>query len=351
MKNRIRIKDIALQAGVSAGTVDRVLHNRGEVNPETREKILSLIRETEYTPNLIAKSLANRRVYHIAVLIPKGGVRNPYWDMPLAGVMRAAGETQDNNTSIEVFLFDLDKESSFNAGLREVIESSPDGVVLSPVFQKQSAEFVNQLKVKGIPCVFIDSRVNKCAALAAFGQDTVKSGYLAARLMCFGIHCDSTILILKLAHPNGIIRHLAKREKGFTSYIDSCVNNINIRIIPLDIDITAPDEPAKSLDAALAKYLDTAGIFVTNSRASLVAEYLESLNYKGIILIGYDLTEPNNKYLKKGFIDFLLSQKPEYQGYQCIIALYRYLVMNQTPGKINYSPIDIITKENIAYYH
>ena len=60
-QRRATIKDIASLANVSIGTVDRVLHNRGEVNPDTRNRVMSFIEELGYTPNLIAKSLALKK--------------------------------------------------------------------------------------------------------------------------------------------------------------------------------------------------------------------------------------------------------------------------------------------------
>jgi LacI family transcriptional regulator len=348
--NRIRIKDIALQAGVSAGTVDRVLHNRGEVSQATRDKILSLIQESDYTPNLAAKSLANRNPYRIAALIPEGNSLNPYWKMPIKGIRRAAREILDYNTGVEIYRFDMDSQSSFQSRLREVLESNPDGVVLAPVFQDRAAEFLKELNDKGIPCVLIDSRLRKGNFLSAFGQDTFKSGFLAARLMCFGIRPGSSILLLKLARPDGIIHHLSRRAKGFTGYFGRSERGKDISIRTLTIDLTAPGEPEDSLNRAMAEQPDLAGIFVTSSRASVVAEYLESRNKEGIILIGYDLTEANRNYLKKGTIDFLISQKPEDQGYNSIMTLCRNLVFKLLPAKIQYSPIDIITKENIDFY-
>ena len=59
MRKSIRIKDIALRAGVSIGTVDRVLHKRGEVSEETQQKIQQIIDELDYRPNLLASSLAS----------------------------------------------------------------------------------------------------------------------------------------------------------------------------------------------------------------------------------------------------------------------------------------------------
>ncbi|RYE20651.1 MAG: LacI family transcriptional regulator, partial [Sphingobacteriaceae bacterium] len=55
-KANVRIKDIALKANVSTGTVDRVLHNRGNVNEKVKEKVLKIINEMNYEPNFIART-------------------------------------------------------------------------------------------------------------------------------------------------------------------------------------------------------------------------------------------------------------------------------------------------------
>lgn len=350
MKKRIRIKDLAGLAGVSAGTVDRVIHNRGEVNPETRLRIEELIKKSGYTPNLIAKSLATRKTWRIAVVLPEGAGNNPYWDMPLAGIRKGAVEVHDYNTHTEIHLFNLDRVESFSEQMDAALDSHPDGIVFAPVFRDSGLMYVKRMESSGIPYVFLDSRIDDTHPLTCFGQNTLKSGYLAARLMYYGIRNDSTILILNLARPDGIIHHLIRREKGFKSFINPYIRNKQIRIKSLNIDITRQDEPWWSLDQAFSRYPDTAGIFVTNSRASLVAGYLEDHHKNDFLLIGYDITEANARHLKKGTIDFLLSQKPEDQGYQSIVTLYRYLALKQTPPKVRYSPIDIITRENIAFY-
>jgi LacI family transcriptional regulator len=82
---RIGIKDIASKAGVSIGTVDRVLHHRGEVKEETRAKINQIIEELGYTPNLFAQSLASKKNYRIALIVPDTSDNNPYWNKPAQG--------------------------------------------------------------------------------------------------------------------------------------------------------------------------------------------------------------------------------------------------------------------------
>ena len=58
MAKRVRIKDIAERAGVSKGTVDRVIHNRGNVAPAVKQRVLEVMKELNYRPNILASALA-----------------------------------------------------------------------------------------------------------------------------------------------------------------------------------------------------------------------------------------------------------------------------------------------------
>jgi LacI family transcriptional regulator len=66
---RIRIKDIADKAGVSVGTVDRVIHKRGNVSAKVKAKVERVMTELGYRRNIIASTLAYNRTLRIAVLI------------------------------------------------------------------------------------------------------------------------------------------------------------------------------------------------------------------------------------------------------------------------------------------
>ena len=71
MTEKIRIKDIAMRAGVSVGTVDRVLHERPNVSESARKKVEEALKEMNYQPNMYASALAYNRSYTFYVLIPK----------------------------------------------------------------------------------------------------------------------------------------------------------------------------------------------------------------------------------------------------------------------------------------
>ena len=57
VSKKVGIKDIAAKAGISIGTVDRVLHDRGDVNEETKRKVLEIVEELGYKPNILANDV------------------------------------------------------------------------------------------------------------------------------------------------------------------------------------------------------------------------------------------------------------------------------------------------------
>jgi LacI family transcriptional regulator len=347
-KQRIRIKDIALKAGTSVGTVDRVLHNRGEVNEETREKIQSIVKELNYKPNILAKSLAAKKTIKIAALIPDYDKNNPYWELPAKGILNAETEINDFNASVEVFRFNATDEASFKNATSQVLKVNPDGVLYIPVFKKVSLEFNTSLTEKNIPYVFFDIDIEDEKPLAYFGQDAWQSGFISAKLMHQSINENGLILVLNLANNKRVSHHLLKREKGFMDFFAKH-NTKNIHIIKKTIDLLQPAE----LDAEIASFHKTAGrdggIFVTGSRVYKVAKAVEKTKINTLIT-GYDLIDENKAFLMKGVIDFIISQNPEKQGYNGIMALFRFLNANIQPSRVNFSPIDIIIKENAEYY-
>ena len=70
-KSTVTISDVAKAAGVTRGTIDRVLHERGEVSEETRAKVLKVIKELGYKTNVYASMLAKNKSHDIAVILPK----------------------------------------------------------------------------------------------------------------------------------------------------------------------------------------------------------------------------------------------------------------------------------------
>jgi LacI family transcriptional regulator len=349
-QRRITIKDIAALAKVSIGTVDRVLHNRGEVNQETHDRVMAFVEELGYTPNLLAKSLALKKHFMIAALIPDGDDKNPYWKKPMEGLMGASDELKDFNTKIDIFNYDAGEASSFEREFNRIITLRPDGIIMAPNFHDTALRLIPICRILSIPLMFIDNNLDDGHGLAYFGQDAFQSGVVAAKLMHYGLPGGATVLILNLARNKAITRHMQHRENGFGNYFNKVVPGHGIKTVSRSLDLSLEKELFTAMDRILSEQNDIAGIFVTNSRVHKVAGYLSTRGKKGIMLIGYDLVDDNIDFMKKGIIDFLICQKPEDQGYRCGMAMFNFLLTGKLTDKINYSPIDIITKENIDYY-
>ena len=89
---RVTTHDVARQAGVSQATVSLVLggNPRARVSASTRERVVRAAGELGYRPNLVARSLVQRKSYAIGVVVPD--LSNPFFMDVVTGVQRVASE-------------------------------------------------------------------------------------------------------------------------------------------------------------------------------------------------------------------------------------------------------------------
>ena len=347
---KVRIRDIAEKAHVSIGTVDRVIHKRGEVSVETRDRILQIIDELQYKPDILARTLKSKRRFRVAVIIPDGSGGNEFWKSPLIGMDGAVEELLPFELTVTYHLFDQFKKESFIHNTRHIIEDHPDGVLVAPVFYRETYSFLDRLMDMNIPFVLINSNINHPAQQCFIGQDPTQSGQVAAHLMSFGLDVTQRILIINIAREMDNYNHIKNREEGFKEYFRKTEKLNSVSVIRENVNSSDKQQLFKRLEHMLLNGKETGGIFVTNSRVYAVAEFLEKNRLEDVKLIGYDLIDPNIKFLEKRIIDFLISQKPKDQGYAGIMSLFNLLALDKIPASETYIPIDIITTENLKYY-
>ena len=348
-RNIVRIKDIAQKAGVSTGTVDRALHNRGRVSEKVREKVLRIARELEYEPNMLARALVSKREYNIAAMIPDPSL-DEYWEAPLKGVVKAEKDLRQYGVIVTQHIFNQFNVESFKATAEKVSESRYDGILIAPVFYRESLAYLSKWKKEGIPFNMFNTYIPDYEPIAYIGQDSYQSGVLAAKLLHYGHPGPATFIAAHIDEDVPNSSHLVKKEQGFKDYFDRQTEN-EFRIITADLKASADkDSFSGQLDKLLDNNPETAGIFVTNSKAFTIAAFLEQHNQKHIRLVGYDLLQKNLACLEKGIINFLINQNPKKQGYFGIQLLIDHLIFKKKVGPIKYLPLDIITRENLDYY-
>jgi LacI family transcriptional regulator len=347
LNKNIRILDIAEKAGVSIGTVDRVLHERGEVSQDTRERILKIIKEFDYRPNILASSLASKKVITIASLIPWAPNKDAYWTKPQEGIEKAIGQLKHYGVVLKEFYFKTEDSGTFTTEAEKILEISPDGVLLAPWVKRESLKFTKALDQKGIPYVFIDSTLKEASPISFIVQNSYQSGFLAAKLLDYGIKEQGTVLLIHITKALENANHLLQREKGFMDYFKS-TNERKHKILHLEVAGRESEINEKLLNIGI-KVESIDAVFVTNSKVHLAVACFNHLS-KGPKIIGYDLIKKNIDLLNQGKIDFLLCQKPESQGFVATNLLFDHIVRKEKVESENYTSIDIITKENIEYY-
>jgi LacI family transcriptional regulator len=96
VKNKITISEIARLAGVSKTTVSRVINEKPDVDPQTRERILGLINDYSFQPNAFAKAISLQKSNHIGLIIPHDAqyvYSNPFYTEVMRGVSTEVDQT------------------------------------------------------------------------------------------------------------------------------------------------------------------------------------------------------------------------------------------------------------------
>lgn len=331
------VKEIAELAGVSIGTVDRVLYHRGRVSPATKSKIEDIIERYQFTPNPLARSLKRSRPYCFCALLPRREQDAGYWEQIVSGIRSSENVVAALGVKTEIVEYDRYSTTSFYEVSTAVIEKKPDGIIFAPLMPDTTRAFIAKIQEKGIPYLFIDSDIPEMKPRCVIGQDSFQSGYLAGRLM----HLFAGEGPMAVLDAHGEDYHIKRRRDGFLSYASEHDLSTVVHSGYQGSELSR-DEVALFLREQEA----LAGIFVTNCMAHRVAEVLKP-GFPNFTIIGYDLI-PNNRYfLQNGGITAIISQNPEEQGRQALLNLYRSVVLEQRIALKIEIPINIYLKENI----
>lgn len=344
---KVTIQDVANYANVSVGTIDRVIHNRGKVSPEKKQKIEEAIKKLNFYPNLLARTLALGSRFVVCALIPSAPYPGHYWSIPKDGLDKGETMYKDFGMVVDVFYFQLFDENSFNLYANKILEQNPDGVIIAPLFVQETQAFVKKLKEKNIPFVFIDSDIAGQESLTYIGPDVKQSAYIAAKLLNSEVEKNAGLLILHMVKGYENAAALKRMESGFEEFFQE-ENNTN-RIHKFTINSTEKDVVFRELTKFYVKNQNIEGVFVTNSKAFLVSDF-HLTHELDIRVVGYDLVQENIQHLKSGGIDYLISQSPLKQGLKAVQSLFELFVYKKKPEKVQNVPLDIIIRENVDYY-
>lgn len=176
----VTIDDIARIAGVGRGTVDRVIHNRGRVSKDTYDKVVKVIKELDYKPNIAARMLGKRKDLKIAVIYHN--YESDFWNQVESGIAKAESEYAPMGIRIDRFVLEKINQKKQEEVLRSVIKDKYDGVAIVPYKSSEVVKLINELVEKNVPVIAFNND-EPCNRTAYVGQDLYKSGRTAGKLM------------------------------------------------------------------------------------------------------------------------------------------------------------------------
>ncbi|UNK19141.1 LacI family transcriptional regulator [Paenibacillus sp. N3/727] len=263
------IKEVAMTAGVSVATVSRVLNQNGYVHEDTRRKVEDAIRQLNYTPNEVARSLYKRKSKLIGLLLPD--ITNPYFPQLARGV---EDQMQKNDYRLIFGNSDESRQKEMDY-IQTFIQNNVVGVISST--NDSDADIYAGLN---IPVVFLDRTSNDRPSVYADGRE---GGRIAAREMVRRGSKQITVL-QGPAH----VRPAIDRFEGAVEILQEL--NIPYEVLlTTSFSLTEAEDWAKEL---FYKYPDTDGIIASNDMvASAVLQEAHRLGKRvpeDVQIIGFD---------------------------------------------------------------
>ncbi len=189
----VKLKDVAVAAGVDASTVSRVLNNHAtqRVGPETRERILATARELGYQPNPLARGLRTSRTYTLGIAVPQ--LDNPVFAQIIIGATDAAHAR--GYELLVTLVTDLAAGPAVYERLAQT--HRVDGLLVSTL--EKDEVLLKALQRASVPYVVVNRQVRGVANCVAHDS------FEAAR--------QATEYLVSLGHRR--IAHLAGRAQGY----------------------------------------------------------------------------------------------------------------------------------------
>lgn len=348
---KVTVKDIAREAGLSIGTVDRVMHNRSGVAESSRKKVTEAMNALGYTLNTNASLLANKKHYRICCLLPSFG-SGEYWELVYNAIASAERDATHFNLSIDTITYNQFSHNEFMEAVEKLKANLPQAVIVAPIWRNDTIELSHYLKEHGVPVVFIDSKVSEADYLAYYGIPMRESGYLAASLL-LGDNHQGDIVNFRIERAGGdsdVDNPTLCRRSGFVDYVSRHHPKVKIYnefLKPYDRDYNFA-----LMDRFFAAHPEVRDVVTFNSRVHLIADYISERGLqKSLRVVGFDILDQNIRAVRSGAVKYLIVQRTQVQLRRGVNALAEWLAFGTTPPRCdNYMPMDILVRENIDFY-
>ncbi len=340
----VTAQQIAELAGVSRGTVDRALHNRGRVNPEVSARILQIAKDLGYKPNMIGQALVRNKQVFLLGMILQSAETTTMQDVS-RGAAQSAEELRASGADLLIKeIKGLDAEKVLEA-IDELLKEGVRGLAIAPNNAPELVERINELHHQGIPVVTLNSDAPGSRRLCFIGMDNYRAGQTAAVLLRQMLPNGGKVFTLT-GHLNNTA-HSARVSGCFEALASEGAEDI--QLLPFQPCFDRDDYAHEITQHILQTIPDLSAIYVTANGQQGVCQAVEEAGLKGRVrVIAYDLNAPNRQLLRNGSLSFAIDQAAFQQGALPPMVLFDALCRDKPPAKeFLYTDILIRTKYNL----
>ena len=337
------LQDIADYAGVSRGTVDRVLHKRPKVSEENHRKVEEALKKFNYTPNPAARSLVlSGRKLSVGVVFPPW---SPYYrNEVLRGIGDAKGRLQEYGIEVITKRCASYDSDEMVAVIDSLVRKGIRGLSILAENRPPIRAKIKSLTQNGLPVVTFCSDIPGSGRLCCVSQDETKSGRIAGDLMVKILGRRGRILVVYGGH-----RFEAQKNR-----VDGFVACLSERGIPPGSCILATTDgrfgqTSREVARQLDRNRDVAGIYMAYENTAGAVAAVRRAGKAGVIrMICHDVPDDVAEFLREGIIDFAVDQNVYRQGAIPITILADYLLGGKMPeSDVAFAPVVIVGAENM----
>lgn len=339
------IKEIARLAGVSRGTVDRVLNDRGAVNQETAQRVREIAAAVNYTPNLLGKTLAvKKKQLKFGYVLFSGTASNPFFLDVVRGIESRAAELEEYGVAVAIRYAAIDDPDLQVRLIDELLAEGIDGLALAPINHPVVAARVKALTQTGFPVVTANSDLPDSGRLAYVGSNYYKSGQTAAGLM--NLVCGGTAAVGVIIGSHWVLCH-SERAAAFTRHVAE--NCPGIRIVDTAVNNDDDVESFSVTRRMLEAHPEVDALYLAAAGVQGACRAVDDLGLRGKIkIVCYDTTAPTCRLVEEGAILATIGQQPFIQGAKPLDILLDWLGMDIPPEReCFYTDIEIKIRENL----
>ena len=311
------IETIAEKAGVSRGTVDRVLHNRGQVKPETAEKVRAVMEEIEFEPNALGRAFyLSRKKNKIGVLV---SFREPdFQKQVMQGINSGVAYAKQHGLETLIEFAPPGDPNSYLAALDRLLDSGVQGLVIRGIVSEAVNARLRALSEERLPIITYNQDIESSLRDCFVGQDSYKSGACAAFLMQQISPQKGCTLIVGV---DRLHESSEERIRGFAGHFLAAPGG-GMNVSHIIYGKGDHDLVYRLTRSKLAELPELTGVFVSGAGLSGAAQAVEDAGLSGTVkIVGFDITDSNVAFMKKGTVQFLIDQGPYLQGYQSMQLL------------------------------